>query len=263
MEPIQVQGPSPHDQGKVPQKRRKKSFSEFMKNASGSPSQKILVVDDEEDIADLIKFHLEENGYQVDTCQNGLEVLPRIEKNLPDLVVLDLMLPGIGGMDLCKRIKEKYALPIIMVTAKSGETDAVLGLELGADDYVRKPFSTRELVARVRSVLRRSGEGEEEQEFEGNISVGKIFLNPKAHKVFIDGAEIDLTLIEYKILYLFMTNTGVAFTRDKLLDKVWGKDIYVTDRAVDVNIKRLRDKLGDEKERLETIRGIGYRFNEA
>ncbi|ASV13047.1 MULTISPECIES: response regulator [Leptospira] len=234
-----------------------------MKNQSGNPGQKVLVVDDEEDIAELIRFHLEENGYQVDTCQNGLEVLPKLEKNTPDLVILDLMLPGIGGMDLCKKIKEKYSMPIIMVTAKSGETEAVLGLELGADDYVRKPFSTRELIARVRSVLRRTKEDEEEKQFEGNITIGNIFLNLKAHKAFINNSEVDLTLIEYKILNLFMTNPGVAFTRDKLLDRVWGKDIYVTDRAVDVNIKRLRDKLGDEKERLETIRGIGYRFNEA
>lgn len=226
-------------------------------------AQKVLVVDDEEDIAELIQFHLQENGYQVDTCQNGLEVLPKIEKNSPDLVVLDLMLPGVGGMDLCKRIKEKYSIPVIMVTAKSGETDAVLGLELGADDYVRKPFSVRELVARVRTVLRRSLENDSDGLSEGNITIGNIHLNPRAHKVFISEKEVDLTLIEYKILYLFMTNPGVAFSRDKLLDKVWGKDIYVTDRAVDVNIKRLRDKLGEEKERLETIRGIGYRFNEA
>jgi len=223
---------------------------------------KVLVVDDEEDISDLIKFHLEEEGFQVFVCQNGLEVLPRVDLSLPDLIILDIMLPGIGGIDLCKRIKEKFQVPIIMVTAKTGETDAVLGLELGADDYVRKPFSPRELMARVRSVLRRYEEKTEEGK-EGNITVGKIHLNKKAHKVFVDNKEIDLTLIEYKILLLFMTNPGIALTRDKLLDKIWGHDIYVTDRAVDVNIKRLRDKLLDEKDRLETVRGIGYRFSDA
>ena len=223
---------------------------------------KVLVVDDEEDISDLIKFHLEEEGFQVFVCQNGLEVLPRVDLSLPDLIILDIMLPGIGGIDLCKRIKEKFQVTIIMVTAKTGETDAVLGLELGADDYVRKPFSPRELMARVRSVLRRYEEKTEEGK-EGNRTVGKIHLNKKAHKVFVDNKEIDLTLIEYKILLLFMTNPGIALTRDKLLDKIWGHDIYVTDRAVDVNIKRLRDKLLDEKDRLETVRGIGYRFSDA
>lgn len=223
---------------------------------------KILVVDDEEDISDLIKFNLEEEGFQVSICHNGLEVLAKLEKSLPNLIILDVMLPGIGGLDLCKRIKEKYQVPIIMATAKTGETDAVLGLELGADDYVRKPFSPRELIARVRSVLRRYEETTDETK-EGNITLGKIHLNKKAHKVFVDNEEIELTLIEYKILLLFMSNPGIALTRDKLLDKIWGHDIYVTDRAVDVNIKRLRDKLLEEKERLETVRGIGYRFNDA
>jgi two-component system OmpR family response regulator len=223
---------------------------------------KVLVVDDEEDISDLMKFHLEEEGFQVSVCHNGLEVLPRVEKSLPNVIILDIMLPGIGGIDLCRRIKEKFKVPIIMVTAKTGETDAVLGLELGADDYVRKPFSPRELMARVRSVLRRYDDSIEESK-EGNITIGKIHLNKKAHKVYVDNKEVDLTLIEYKILLLFLSNPGIALTRDKLLDKIWGHDIYVTDRAVDVNIKRLRDKLLEEKERLETVRGIGYRFNDA
>lgn len=223
---------------------------------------KILVVDDEEDIAGLIQFHLEEEGFQVEVCHNGMEVLPRLEKHLPDGIILDLMLPGIGGMDLCKRIKEKYPqIPIIMVTAKTGETDVVLGLELGADDYIRKPFNVRELVARVRTVTRRSSEPNSENI--GTISTGKIQINPTAHKVYVDGTEIDLTLIEFKLLQLFAGNPGVAFSRDKLLDRIWGKDVFVTDRTVDVNIKRLRDKLLSEKERLETIRGVGYRFRDA
>ena len=172
------------------------------------------------------------------------------------------MLPGIGGIDLCRKIKDRFSTPIIMVTAKTGETDAVLGLEFGADDYVRKPFSPRELMARVKSVLRRYSETVEETNT-GSITIGKVFLNSKAHKVYVDNEEIDLTLLEYKLLYLFMSNPGVALSRDKLLDKIWGHDIYVTDRAVDVNIKRLRDKLKGEKFRLETIRGVGYRFTNA
>ncbi|ABZ95583.1 DNA-binding response regulator [Leptospira biflexa] len=223
---------------------------------------KILIVDDEEDIAGLIQFHLEEEGFQTEVCHNGMEVLPRLEKNLPDGIILDLMLPGIGGMDLCKRIKEKYPqIPILMVTAKTGETDVVLGLELGADDYIRKPFNIRELVARVRSVTRRTTDPS--QEVQGTITTGKIQINPTAHKVFVEGTEIDLTLIEFKLLQLFAGNPGVAFSRDKLLDRIWGKDVFVTDRTVDVNIKRLRDKLLSEKERLETIRGVGYRFRDA
>ncbi|TGL13946.1 DNA-binding response regulator [Leptospira levettii] len=223
---------------------------------------KILIVDDEEDIAGLIQFHLEEEGFQTEVCHNGMEVLPRLEKNLPDGIILDLMLPGIGGMDLCKRIKEKYPqIPILMVTAKTGETDVVLGLELGADDYIRKPFNIRELVARVRTVTRRTTDPN--QEIQGTITTGKIQINPTAHKVFVEGTEIDLTLIEFKLLQLFAGNPGVAFSRDKLLDRIWGKDVFVTDRTVDVNIKRLRDKLLSEKERLETIRGVGYRFRDA
>ncbi|NCN10574.1 MAG: response regulator transcription factor [Leptospira sp.] len=223
---------------------------------------KVLVVDDEEDIADLIKVNLESEGYQIEVSHNGLDVLPRIEKNQPELIILDLMLPGIGGMDLCKKIKEKYKIPVIMVTAKTSETDVVLGLELGADDYIKKPFSTRELTARVRSVLRRSNSNEELENMV-SITIGKIHLNATAHKVYIEENEIELTLIEYKILYLFMSNPGVAFSRDKLLDRVWGKDVFVTDRTVDVNIKRLRDKLLTEKDKLETIRGIGYRLRDA
>ncbi len=234
-----------------------------MKPIHSTRIMKILVVDDEEDIAELIQFHLEEEGFQVEVCHNGMEVFPRLEKNLPDGIILDLMLPGIGGMDLCKRIKEKYPhIPILMVTAKTGETDVVLGLELGADDYIKKPFNIRELVARVRTVTRRNAEPSNFENL-APVSTGKIQINPTAHKVYVDGKEIELTLIEYKILQLFTSNPGVAFSRDKLLDRIWGKDVFVTDRTVDVNIKRLRDKLLGEKDRLETIRGVGYRFRDA
>lgn len=231
--------------------------------AEDTNGAKILIVEDEEDISELIKFHLEEDGFSVSVANNGLEVVPKIQKSNPDLVILDLMLPGISGMDLCKMIKKKYSIPIIMVTAKSGETDAVLGLELGADDYIRKPFSIREVIARVRSVLRRYSEQPDTEADTKSITIGKIHLNPTAHKVFINDKEIDLTVIEYNILLLFMNNPGIALSRDKLLDRIWGRDIYVTDRTVDVNIKRLRDKLLTEKDRLNTVRGIGYRFNDA
>lgn len=222
----------------------------------------VLIVEDEEDIAELIKFHLESDGFSVGVCSNGLEVLPRINKHTPDLIILDLMLPGMNGIDLCKKIREKYSIPIVMVTARAGEADAVLGLELGADDYIRKPFSIRELMARIRSVIRRYSTQDSEEE-QANITFGNIELNTTAHKVTINGEKIELTLIEYKILHLFLSNPGVAFSRDKLLDRIWGHDTYITDRAVDVHIKRLRDKLLTEKEKLETVRGIGYRFSDS
>lgn len=219
---------------------------------------RILVVEDEEDICDMIRFNLEEEGFVVAISNNGLDAWNKIERNLPDAIILDLMLPGIGGMDLCKKIRAKYDIPIIIVTARSGETDAVLGLEIGADDYVRKPFSPRELLARLRSVLRRKIPQKEDRG--GTVSLAGITMDEAAHRVTVHNEEIDLTLIEYKILRLFMDNPDVAFARDRLLDRVWGRDVYVSDRAVDVNIKRLREKLGKEKERLETVRGIGYRF---
>lgn len=236
-----------------------------MVQKSMAPSEKaetsglrILVVDDEEDILNIIRFNLEEEGFIVSCADNGLDAWNKVERSLPDAIVLDLMLPGMNGMDLCKKIKARYDVPIIMVTARSGETDAVLGLELGADDYIRKPFSPRELVARLRVVLRRNSTANES--LEGSLSVGRIHMNRAAHRVTLDGKPVDLTLIEYKLLKLFMENPDIAFTRDRLLDRIWGRDVYVSDRTVDVNIKRLREKLGEERERLETVRGIGYRF---
>ncbi|HBS06304.1 MAG TPA: DNA-binding response regulator, partial [Leptospiraceae bacterium] len=177
----------------------------------------------------------------------------------PDAIILDLMIPGISGMELCKKIKSKFDVPILMVTARAGETDAVLGLEMGADDYIRKPFSPRELTARLKAVLRRRGVAAEDGQG-GSMAIGGIQMNTAAHRVSIGGKPVDLTLIEYKLLKLFMENPDIAFSRDRLLDRVWGRDVYVSDRAVDVNIKRLREKLLDEKQRLETVRGVGYRF---
>lgn len=218
---------------------------------------RILVVEDEEDISEIISYNLSEEGFIVTKSDNGLDAWNKIQKNLPDLILLDIMIPGINGLDLCKKIKSIYDVPVILVTAKTQDIDAILGLEIGADDYVRKPFSPRELTARVKVVLRRKLA---EKEDSGTITIGTITMNKTAHKVLVNQKEIDLTLIEYKLLKLFMENPNVAFTRDKLLDRVWGREVYVSDRTVDVNIKRLREKLNEEKYRLETIRGVGYRF---
>lgn len=219
---------------------------------------RVLVVDDEEDILNIVRFNLEEEGFVVITSENGLDAWNRLERNLPDAIILDVMIPGMNGMDLCKKIKARYDVPILMVTARSGETDAVLGLEFGADDYIRKPFSPRELIARLRAVMRRRMASSES--LEGAVQIGQLNMNRAAHRVTLAGAPIDLTLIEYKLLRLFMENPDIAFSRDRLLDRIWGRDVYVSDRTVDVNIKRLREKLGEERERLETVRGIGYRF---
>jgi two-component system OmpR family response regulator len=218
---------------------------------------RVLVVEDEEDILNIISYNLEIEGYIVIKSENGLDAWNKIEKNMPDIILLDIMIPGINGIELCKKIKTHYDVPVIMVTAKAGELDAVLGLEIGADDYIRKPFSPRELIARLKAVLRRK---EKSETLEGSISIGGIHMNKAAHRVTVNGKNVDLTLIEYKLLKLFLENPDIAFTRDRLLDKVWGRDVYVSDRTVDVNIKRLREKLGEEKYRLETIRGVGYRF---
>ena len=218
---------------------------------------RILVVDDEEDICDIIRYNLEDAGFIVSVSMNGLDAWNRLERKQPDAIILDLMLPGMDGIDLCKKIKARYNIPVLMVTARSAETDAVLGLEIGADDYIRKPFSPRELVARVRTVLRR---GVREEERNTNLSAGGIFMDTAAHRVYVKEAPVELTLIEYKLLKLLLENAEIAFTRDRLLDRVWGRDVYVSDRTIDVNIKRLREKLGEEKARLETVRGVGYRF---
>ena len=228
------------------------------KNNTALKGLRILVVDDEPDICDLIQFNLEEEGFLVSVSQNGMDAWNRLERNLPDAIILDLMLPGINGVDFCKKVKEKYDVPILIVTAKTGETDSVLCLEIGADDYVRKPFSPRELVARLRAVLRRTTVVKEVRD--GNLDAGKIFMDTAAHRVMLNEAPVDLTLLEYKMLKLFMENPEIAFSRDRLLDRVWGRDVYVSDRTIDVNIKRLREKLGEEKSRLETVRGVGYRF---
>lgn len=221
---------------------------------------RVLVIDDEPDICDIIRYNLEEEGFVVSVSNNGLDAWNRLERNLPDAIILDLMLPGISGLDFCKKVKTKYDVPILMVTARSGETDAVLGLEMGADDYIRKPFSPRELLARLRVALRRQSRDRDHISHEGNLEIGNIHIDTAAHRVMVTGDTVDLTLIEYKLLKLFMENPEIALTRDRLLDRVWGRGVYVSDRTVDVNIKRLREKLGEEKHRLETVRGVGYRF---
>ncbi|HOJ09987.1 MAG TPA: response regulator transcription factor [Clostridiales bacterium] len=237
----------------------------------------IYVLEDEEHIQQLIKYNLEANGYEVVGFQNGESLLKQIETSLPGLFILDIMLPGIDGLEVCKSIRRDQKLgtiPIIMLTAKSEELDKVLGLELGADDYITKPFSVRELTARVKALLRRVNalvpngkeeEKEKEENKEDVIRYKDICIYTDRHEVYKSGKLIDLTLKEFDLLKILMLNKGKVLSRDLLLDKVWGFDYYGETRTVDVHIRYLRQKIEDDDsnpEYIETIRGVGYRFRD-
>ena len=225
---------------------------------------KILVVDDELNIRELIKFNLEKVGYKVIEAADGQAAVYIAKGNRPDLIVLDLMLPGIDGLEVCRIIKnarETSAIPIIMLTAKNEEIDKVIGLELGADDYLTKPFSSRELLARIKAVLRRS----QRDSSSGTLSVGKLTLNFSRYEAYIGSLKLELTPKEYEMLKLFATNTGKVFTREQLLEKVWGYEYFGDTRTVDVHVRHLRVKLSQDieiAEAIETVRGVGYRFRD-
>ncbi len=232
---------------------------------SENEAKRILVVDDEEHILELIKFNLEREGYEVVLCDNGEDSIAIIKDGKIDLVVLDLMLPGMDGSEVCSKIKgiEKLkTLPIIMLTAKGKEEDRISGLELGADDYITKPFSVRELIARIKAVLRRSEGVSKEKEVEKVISVDNLTIDTEQHKVTIDGNVIELTLKEFELLKTLSLNRGKVLTRNFLLDEVWGYDYFGETRTVDVHIRHLRRKIGDDdlNRYIETVRGVGYKF---
>ena len=225
--------------------------------------KKILIVDDEEHILELIKFNLEKNGFEVLSSDNGEDCISILESNSVDLLVLDLMLPGMDGIDVCKEIRkiDKFNnLPIIMLTAKGEETDRILGLELGADDYITKPFSVRELVARIKAVLRRTdAKGIDKQKI---LKLKGITLDTEKHEVTVDGNLVDLTLKEFELLKMLIENRGKVLSRNTLLDDIWGFDYFGETRTVDVHIRHLRKKIGDDEtgEYIETIRGVGYKM---
>lgn len=226
-------------------------------------SPRILVVDDEPDLLELVRFNLTQAGFEVDTAESGSEAIEQIRRARPDLLILDVMMPDLSGTDLCRHIRSDQRLadlPIIMLTAKSAEVDRVVGLELGADDYVTKPFSPRELALRVKAVLRRrSSDGSEKR---GPLSLRELRLEPDHHRCFVSDQEIQLTAKEFRLLETLMTRAGRVLTRDQLLDDVWGSDITVTSRTIDTHLKRLREKLGSAGAMIETVRGVGYRFTE-
>jgi len=225
--------------------------------------EKILVVDDEEDIQELVRYNLERNGYEVNCVSSGEEALDGIRSWRPGLVLLDLMLPGIDGFEVCKMFKsdpKMQLVPIIMLTAKGEEADIVTGLELGAEDYIVKPFSPQVLLARVRTVLRRVAR---EPVDEGSVIEIKDFvIHPGKREVLVEGEPIELTSTEFRILHYLARRPGWVFTRQQIIDEAHGDDYPVTDRSVDVHIVGLRKKLGALGKHIETVRGVGYRFRE-
>jgi len=221
----------------------------------------IAVIDDEPDILELVLLHLNRSGFRVKGFLNAESFFKFLSSKMPDLIVLDLMLPDSDGIEICKYLKsdeEFRSIPIIMLTARATETDKVLGLELGADDYVTKPFSPRELVARVKAVLRRKT-----QDTSKKIKIGDVLLiDLDKYEVFVENKKIDLTPTEFRILKILASKKGWVFTRDQILDHLWGHDKVVLDRTIDVHIKNLREKLGKSKKFIKNVRGIGYKIEE-
>lgn len=222
--------------------------------------QKILIIEDEPNIRELVLYNVEQNGYKGLAAEDGLQGLAMARTEKPDLILLDIMLPGKNGYDICKELRmEGTKTPIIMLTAKNEEIDKVLGLEFGADDYVSKPFGVRELMARIKAVLRRAEHSEGGRE----IVAGDLTIDIERHEVRIGGESIDLTLKEFDLLRTLAENKGRVLTRDQLLDKVWGFDYIGETRTVDVHIRYLRKKLGDEDNEgkyIQTVRGVGYKM---
>ncbi len=224
-------------------------------------NEHILVIDDEEDILELLRYNLVKQGYQVSLSTSGEQGLAQARQLLPDLIVLDLMLPGIDGLDVCKALKLETAtrqIPIIMITAKGDEADIVTGLELGAEDYIVKPFSPRVVTARVKNVLRRKRGTASDSE--SVLRIEDLVIDSARHEVTLGGTMLELTSTEFKLLRFLASQRGFVFTRDQIVDRVHGEDYPVTDRSVDVQIVGLRRKLGAFGAYIETVRGVGYRF---
>ena len=222
---------------------------------------RILVVDDEPHIVELVRYNLTQEGFDVSVAYDGHEALEKARQDAPDLVILDLMLPYVDGLEVCRHIRRDSAVPILMLTAKDSEQDRVLGLDLGADDYVTKPFSPRELVARVRAILRRSAK--ETDPDETPLAVGDLALDPTTHEVRLAGRLIGLTTKEFNLLQLLMRHPNQVFTRDFLLENIWGYEYFGSTRTVDMHISRLREKIEDDPDAptfIMTVRGVGYKI---
>ena len=224
--------------------------------------QRILIVDDEKDIVQVLEFALKQAGFDTVTAGDAATALARVREAQPDLVILDLMLPDLPGTEVCRQLKSAQrtrALPVIMLTARGEEVDRVVGFELGADDYITKPFSVREVVLRVKAILRRNAAPEPSKARE---SLGPLRIDAEAHRAFVDGKEVELTALEFKLLSTFMSRAGRVQTREQLLHDVWEMSGDLMTRTVDTHVKRLREKLGSGRDLIETVRGIGYRMAE-
>lgn len=227
-------------------------------------NEKIIVIEDEIDIREVIVHNLKREGYQVDSCADGAAGLQMIRSKSPDLVLLDLMLPEIDGLEICRKLKSDRltdSIPIIMVTAKGEESDIILGLGVGADDYVCKPFRPRELLARVKAVLRR-GLVRDDNDASGRIIRGSLIIDHSRHEVIVDGVPVIFTATEFKLLHLLATYPGRVFTRDNIMNRIIGEDTFVVERNIDVHIRSIRKKLDKHRDMIETIRGVGYRFRD-
>ena len=225
---------------------------------------KILVVEDEPDILEMVRYNLDQAGLDVETAEDAERALQSVQEILPNLIILDLMLPGIDGLDMCRQLKQDARtrhIPILMLTARKEEVDRIVGLELGADDYVVKPFSPRELVLRVQAILRRSQSSlQSTSDSETWLHTGPISIDKAAHQAMLNGDPLELTGTEFKLLLTLIERRGRVQTRDDLLDTVWGYEYSGYGRTVDTHIRRLREKLGEASEWIETVRGVGYRF---
>jgi two-component system response regulator RegX3 len=222
---------------------------------------RVLVVEDEESISDPLSYLLRQEGFEVAVAATGPDGLAEFDKSGADIVLLDLMLPGLSGTEVCRALRTKSSVPVIMLTARDSEIDKVVGLELGADDYVTKPFSSRELVARVRAVLRRRGEPEEAEQ--GTLEAGPVRMDVERHVVTVDGAQVSLPLKEFELLELLLRNAGRVLTRGQLIDRVWGADYVGDTKTLDVHVKRLRAKIEPDPgapQHLVTVRGLGYKL---
>jgi two-component system phosphate regulon response regulator PhoB len=225
--------------------------------------EKILVVDDEEDLLELVRYNLTKEGYRVSCVASGEEAIEQARKDVPDLVILDLLLPSVDGLEVCRRLKndgKTRHIPILMLSAKSEEADVVAGLELGADDYMTKPFSPRVLLARVRAVLRRRSA--EQPDERSTVRVHDLVVDPVRHEILLGGKPVELTYTEFALLHFLARKPGWTFTRNQIVDAVKGEDYPVTERSVDVQVAGLRKKMGNFSEYIQTVRGVGYRFKE-
>jgi len=223
--------------------------------------QRILIVDDERDIVQVLEFALRQAGFETVSAADSTQAMARIREAQPDLVILDLMLPDLPGTEVCRQLKSAArtkGLPVIMLTARGEEVDRVVGFELGADDYITKPFSVREVVLRVKAMLRRNAPGE----VPVRETLGPLRIDTDAHRAFVDGKEVELTALEFRLLVTFLTRVGRVQTREQLLQDVWEMTGDLQTRTVDTHVKRLREKLGSGRDLIETVRGIGYRMSD-